>query len=79
MVTNLIDDKYIWEAWKFLREKNSSIPDETIDFIRDAALKELYRLKFKKCPNCDFDTHIVDNEIDGHYIACNKCDWYQKL
>jgi hypothetical protein len=36
-----ISKKTIMDAWVFLREKNHSIPDATLDFMRDAALKAL--------------------------------------
>ena len=49
----------IIEAYKVLRLENSSIPSDIIDFIKNASLKELERLKpslnndFKKvCPEC---------------------------
>lgn len=31
----------VFQAWKFLREKNTSIPSDTIDYIRDAAIASL--------------------------------------
>lgn len=31
----------IRKAWKFLREKNNSIPDEIIDLMRDAAIEKI--------------------------------------
>jgi len=31
----------IWEAWKFLREHNHTVPDKIIDFMRDAALEKM--------------------------------------
>ena len=37
----MITKKSIMEAWTFLREKNCTIPDETLDFMRDVSLKIL--------------------------------------
>jgi len=35
------DRQQINNAWKFLRMKNQSIPNDIIDLMRDAALKEI--------------------------------------
>jgi hypothetical protein len=32
---------YIMKAWRFLRKNNQDIPDEVLDFMRDAALEAL--------------------------------------
>ena len=34
----MVTEKQIIEAWAFLRTENMSLPDEVIDFIRDASL-----------------------------------------
>lgn len=44
-MNGLINRKLIMEAWTFLREKNSTIPSETLDFMRDAALEKLKELE----------------------------------
>lgn len=36
------------EAYLFLREKNQSIPSETLDFMKDASLAEFDRLNVKQ-------------------------------
>jgi hypothetical protein len=33
----------------------------------------------KVCPECGSDVHITDNEVDGHYVGCNKCTWYDEI
>ena len=35
----------IWEAYIFLREKNATIPSDTLEFIRDAALEKLKKIE----------------------------------
>lgn len=42
----------ILEAWVFLRKHNNSVPDETLDFIKDSAYEKLEKqekLNKKKC------------------------------
>lgn len=73
-----ISKKTIWEAWKFLREKNSTIPSETLDFMRDVALKELEKIELKTCPNCGSSTH-EQISVFGLYIGCNSCEWFKQL
>jgi hypothetical protein len=43
-----INKQTIVDAWVFLRENNCTIPDETIDFMRDAALEKLKKLEESK-------------------------------
>jgi hypothetical protein len=31
------------------------------------------------CPECGSEVHIVDNNVDGHYVGCNKCEWCRDL
>ena len=38
-------EKEIMEAYLFLREKNMSIPSETLDFMKDAAIEKLNQVK----------------------------------
>jgi hypothetical protein len=45
MANGLINKKLIMKAWTFLREKEMSIPDETLDFMRDAAIEKLERIE----------------------------------
>ncbi|HBF39662.1 MAG TPA: hypothetical protein DDW50_20400 [Firmicutes bacterium] len=40
-----LNRKDIIEAWKFLRDHNDIISEETTDFIRDAALEKLNELE----------------------------------
>jgi hypothetical protein len=37
----MIEKSDIIKAWKILREKDSTIPDETLDFMRDVSLRTL--------------------------------------
>lgn len=34
----MVTEKQIIEAWAFLRTENMSLPDEVIDFVKDASL-----------------------------------------
>ena len=55
----------IHKAWRFLREHNHDIPDETLDFIRDAALEKLSNY-------CDGTNHKWNQE--GFYTRkCRGC------
>jgi len=42
----------IIEAWTFLRENNHSIPDNTLDFIKDAALSAYDSMDDDYCKKC---------------------------
>jgi transposase len=33
----------------------------------------------KECPDCGKKTHIVDNDVDGHYVACDECEWCEPI
>jgi hypothetical protein len=41
MANGLINKELIMKAWEFLRKNETSIPNETLDFVRDAALEKL--------------------------------------
>lgn len=41
----MITEKSIREAWVRIRTIDNTIPDEVLDFMREASLKELKRLK----------------------------------
>lgn len=45
----------IIDAYLFLREHNQSIPSETLDFIKGAALNELEKIKDNSCKFCKND------------------------
>jgi len=45
MTNGLINKELIMKTWTFLREKEMSIPDETLDFMRDAALEKLEKIE----------------------------------
>ena len=74
------------EAWKFLRDKNSSVPDETVDFMRDAALEKLKLIKEEYNPNfgdnklCEcghsyyrhFDPYEDMKQVGCKYCGCDE-------
>ena len=41
----MVTKQSIIEAYVFLRTKNQSIPDETLDFMKDAALEALAKIE----------------------------------
>ncbi len=41
----LVSRKSILEAWMFLRDHHNGIPEETIDFMKEAALEKLNGLE----------------------------------
>ena len=58
----------IIDAYVFLRENNHSIPDDTLDFMKDASLKAYDKIHERKC-----DCHkVLMKEADGqpHTISC---------
>jgi hypothetical protein len=44
-MNDLVSRKTIMEAWTFLREHSSGIPEETLDFMKEAALEKLNDLE----------------------------------
>ena len=51
------------EAWTFLREKNNSIPDETLDFMREASIQRLRKIKKATDPSFDIGQQIIDIKV----------------
>ena len=45
----MITKETIIEAYVFLRKNNTSVPDETLDFMKDTALEKLQESKVKNC------------------------------
>ena len=41
----MIEKSDIIKAWKILREKDNTIPDETLDFMKDVSLRVLENIK----------------------------------
>jgi len=50
----------IMEAYTFLREKNMTIPSETLDFIKDAALEKL-EVAIENRKRCEEYLELEDN------------------
>lgn len=44
----MVTKETILEAWRFLRTENQSIPDDTIDLMKNASLNELSGLVFSR-------------------------------
>lgn len=64
-------EKEIREAYVFLRTNNSSIPSDTIDFMRNASLEKLNSIFPKKNRYCVCSNSKSD--IDGKICTiCNK-------
>jgi hypothetical protein len=77
-------EKEIREACVFLREKNMTIPSDTIQFILDASLEKIKQLepkvnelpsdeekKFPDC-NCYCDEWLPINEVGEIYCICGR-------
>jgi len=59
----IIDRKDIIEAWKFLRRNDTTIPNETLDFIKEQSLKAFDNIKKgHKMENG------LDREAEQYYI-----------
>lgn len=41
----MVTKKSIMEAYKFLRENNNTVSDETLDFMKDASLRAFEKMK----------------------------------
>jgi len=58
------DKRQVREAWKFLRLKNSSVPNEIIDLMRDAALEVIEKreqiFEFKH----EFPKNLTQEEME---------------
>lgn len=76
-------EKQIREAWAFLRTHNSSIHDDVLDFMRDAALEKLQALpepwlgrqgwvwECNECGSQEYSSSL--QEADLEYLSCSKC------
>ncbi|BAV39189.1 hypothetical protein BPT24_066 [Tenacibaculum phage pT24] len=87
----MVTKESIMEAYVFLRKNNQSIPDETLDFMKDASLKSLEDLKNGDVKVATGNSALVeewDNTENDHwdeYIEkepindaekCNECGHY---
>lgn len=45
----------IIDAYLFLRENNHDIPDDTLDFMKNVALRELEKINDGGCSSCEHD------------------------
>lgn len=61
--------KEIIEAWTFLRRMNNTVPDETLDFMRDAALEKLNLVSIPE-ENLIVINNEKCNKADVHYGDC---------
>jgi hypothetical protein len=50
-------DKDIIQAWATIREENNTIPDEVLDFMKDAALSLL-----NSTPNVEVSENKINND-----------------
>lgn len=84
----LVNKQLVMEAWVFLREKNSSIPSETLDFMRDKANEAIDRIEGQPRKGIDLvaDSYLMAKGIDAHFDAfiegydekpCPYCDAVQ--
>lgn len=62
----MITKKDITDAYVFLRTKNNSIPDEVLDFIKDAALEKL------KSDKKEYNKGFKEGFKDGIDFAVNS-------
>ena len=59
----------ILDAYLFLREHNHSIPSETLEFMKDVALRELKKIESgSECFSCQHDGFQAI-----HPSACTGC------
>ncbi len=69
-------EKEIREACVFLREKNMTIPSETIQFMLDASIEKLNKGEFMKedviCPECKGENEYSDTD-NGYRCAYTDC------
>ena len=61
----MITKKSIMEAWTFLREKNYTIPDETLDFMRDVSLKALEQERLSNVPKANACPQLYEGWRDA--------------
>jgi hypothetical protein len=74
----MINKKLIIDTYIFLRTNNMSIPDEVLDFIKDASLKELERINmnFTKYKHHGDQEVWVNTGLKGNhkqYCLCYSC------
>jgi len=60
-------EKEVREAYVFLREKNNTIPSETLDFMLDASLEKIKRL------NNDCLHNKIQYIVELNSDLCLKC------
>ena len=56
----MIEKSDIIKAWKILREKDNTIPDETLDFMKDVSLRVLENIKRLYNELKDLENYKID-------------------
>jgi hypothetical protein len=82
MKNGLINKSLIMKAWTFLREKEMSIPNETLDFMRDVSINKLDSIEIN---NVNVPLDVIEQilkycEVNQIYDKLsNYGDFYYKL
>ena len=65
----------IIDAYVFLREHNHDIPDDTLNFMKDVALRELEKIESNEvCSSCQHDGQ--QSTFPGACTGCGIGDQY---
>ncbi len=68
-MNGLVNSKLIMDAWVHLRKTNNTIPNETLDFIRDVSIEKAKSLGF------DGETGQDNNEYCEHKGSKGSKGW----
>jgi len=66
MSNEFVNKELVMEAWVFLREKNHSIPNGTIDLMRDAALDKLKKEEHNSDYMAELEA-IIEEGVEKEY------------
>ena len=80
MANGLINKELIMKAWTHLRKTEMTIPDETLDFMRDVSLEKCAEMEA-----CDWgmaDTGdrqltipvVMESQFEAYAAFCIECD-----
>lgn len=69
-------DKGIREAYAFLREKNSTIPNEILKFMLDATLEKLREIELQKVNQLPQTQEALNDQLRKLWVIANKFGLY---
>lgn len=69
MKEEAMTEKMIIDAYCRIRTIDQSIPDDVLDFMKNAAIEKLHQMQH------DAKLPVTGNSFNDFDAECNECDW----